>query len=132
MPTAADLHDAAAAAAVDSADKGTELDSGDSDYSEEDSPTEGLHPFVFPAEQASPRKKTDKKRTLWRNWALKLIPELLDPYLNLLRESENLKNIDRRLPHCSCTGIGNKMKVIAVFFESKLFLYILFSMANLL
>ena len=132
LPTAADLHDAAAAA--DSDDNATDLDNGDSEGSEEDSPTEGLHPFVFPADQGSPRKKIDKKITLWRNWALKLIPELLDPYLNLLRESENLKNIDRRLPHCSCNGTGHKMKVIAVFFESKLFLlpHNLFSMANLL
>ena len=130
LPTAADLH----AAAVDSHDNATNLDNGDSEGSEEDSPTEGLHPLVFPAEQGTPMKKMDKKISLWKNWALKLIPELLDPYMNLLMESENLKNIDRRLPQCSCNGVGHKMKVIAVFFESKLFLlpYNLFSMANLL
>ena len=134
LPTAADLHDAAAAAAADSDDNGTDVDNSDSEESEEDLPSEGLHPFVFPGEQGSPMKKIDKKISLWKNWALKLIPELLDPYLNLLRESENFKNINRSLPKCSCNGVGHKMKVIAVFFESKLFLlpYNLFSITNLL
>ena len=94
--------------------------SGDSEDSGDVSASDVLHPLVFPAEQAFPKKKLDKKLALWRNWALKLIPELLDPYLGLLRESENLKNIDRRLPHCSCDGTGHKMNVIAVFFESEL------------
>ena len=83
--TAADLHDTAAA---DSDDNGTDWGNGDSEDSEGDS-SEGLHPLVFSAEQGSPRKRIDKKMSLWRNWALKPIPELLEPYLNLLRESEN-------------------------------------------
>jgi len=117
MPTAADLHDDVAAE-----DEETDLSHYDSDDSEDGSPSEGLHPLVFSAEQDSSKSKIDKKINAWRNWALKLIPELLDPYLNLLRESENLKNIDRRLPHCSCNGTGYNMKVIAVFFESESFL----------
>ena len=119
MPTGADLHDEAAAVA-DSGDYGSDSFEGDSDTSGDGSDRDALHPLVFPAEEASPRKKLDKKIALWRNWALKLIPQLLDPHLNLLRESENLKNIDRRLPCCSCNGTGYKMKVIAVFFESEL------------
>ena len=83
--TAADLHDAAAA---DSDDNGTDWGNGDSEDSEGDF-SEGFHPLVFSAEQGSPRKRIDKKMSLWRNWALKPIPELLEPYLNLLRESEN-------------------------------------------
>jgi hypothetical protein len=116
MPTGADLHDAAAAAAEDDL---SDSSGGDSEDSVEDSASDVLHPLVFPAEQVSPKKRLDKKLALWRNWALKLIPELLDPYLGLLRESENLRNIDRRLPHCSCNGTGHKMNVIAVFFESE-------------
>jgi len=117
MPTGADLHDAAAAAAEDNL---SESSGGDSEDSGDVSATDVLQPLVFPAEQTSPKKRLDKKLTLWRNWALKLIPELLDPYLGLLRESENLKYIDRRLPQCSCDGTGHKMNVIAVFFESEL------------
>ncbi|EDQ98933.1 uncharacterized protein LACBIDRAFT_335525 [Laccaria bicolor S238N-H82] len=54
LPTAADLHDDAAAAAVDTDDNGTDWDNGDSEDSEGVSPSEGLHPLVFPAEQGSP------------------------------------------------------------------------------
>ena len=64
LPTAADLHDAAAAAAADSDDNGTDVDNSDSEESEEDLPSEGLHPFVFPGEQGSPMKKIDKKISL--------------------------------------------------------------------
>ena len=120
MPTAADLHDAAAAAAAaEFEDEETDLSDHDSDDSEDGSLSEGLHPLVFPAEQDSSKRKVDKKINVWKNWALKLIPELLDPYLILLRESDNLKYIDRRLPECSCNGTGYNMKVIAVFFESE-------------
>ena len=118
MPTGADLHDAAAAAAEDNL---SESSGGDSEDSGDVSASDVLQPLVFPAEQTSPKKRVDKKLVLWRHWALKLIPELLDPYLGLLRESENLKNIDRRLPQCPCDGTGHKMNVIAVFFESELF-----------
>ena len=117
MPTGADLHDAAAAAAEDNS---SECSGGDSEDSDDVSASGVLQPLVFPAEKTSSKKRLDKKLALWRNWALKLIPELLDPYLGLLRESENLKNIDRRLPQCSCNGTGHKMNVIAVFFESEL------------
>ena len=117
MPTGADLHDAAAGLLLRII---YQTSDDDSDDSGDISASDVLHPLVFPAEQAPPKKRLDKKLALWRNWALKLIPELLDPYLGLLRESENLKNIDRRLPHCSCDGTGHKMNVIAVFFESEL------------
>ena len=116
MPTGADLDDAAAAAE----DNSSECSGGDSEDSDDVSASGVLQPLVFPAEKTSSKKRLDKKLALWRNWALKLIPELLDPYLGLLRESENLKNIDRRLPQCSCNGTGHKMNVIAVFFESEL------------
>ena len=117
MPTGADLHDAAAAAAEDNL---SDSSGDDSEDSGDVSASDVLQPLVFHTEQNAPKKRLDKKLALWRNWALKLIPDLLDPYLGLLRESENLKNIDRRLPQCSCDGTGHKMNVIAVFFESEL------------
>ena len=120
MPTGADLHDAAAAAAAAAEDNLSESSGDDSEDSGDVSASDVLQPLVFPAEHSTPNKRLDKKLALWRNWALKIIPELLDPYLGLLRESENLKNIDRRLPLCSCNGTGHKMNVIAVFFESEL------------
>ena len=113
------MHDAAAAAAEDNL---SDSSGDDSEDSGDVSASDVLQPLVFHTEQNAPKKRLDKKLALWRNWALKLIPDLLDPYLGLLRESENLKNIDRRLPQCSCDGSGHKMNVIAVFLKVSCFL----------
>ena len=63
LPTAADLHDAAAAAAEDNL---SESSGGDSEDSGDVSASDVLQPLVFPAEQMSPKKRVDKKLALWR------------------------------------------------------------------
>ena len=61
MPTGADLHDAAAAAAEDNL---SESSGDDSEDSGDVSASDVLQPLVFPAEHSTPNKRLDKKLAL--------------------------------------------------------------------
>lgn len=70
-----------------------------------------------------------KKEWQWIRWATKTIPSLLHPHLKLLRESESLRNMQHSSHElCTCGGKGAQMlQVVCVFFERKLFSYLLMS-----
>jgi hypothetical protein len=65
-----------------------------------------------------------KKERQWAKWANETIPSLLQPYLRILRTSDNLRNLNRHpdvsLPACSCERRAS-INVTCVFFERKLF-----------
>jgi hypothetical protein len=67
-----------------------------------------------------------KRERQWAKWANETIPLLLQPYLRVLRESDNLRTLDRHstviLPACSCER-RSRISVTCVFFERKLFYF---------
>lgn len=65
-----------------------------------------------------------KKERQSAKWANETIPSLLQPYLRILRESDNLRTLNRHsnvtLPPCSCKRRAG-INVTCVFFDRKLF-----------
>lgn len=61
-----------------------------------------------------------KKERQWEKWSNETIPSLLHPYLRILRESDNLRCLDRlsdnTLPDCLCQR-QMSISVTCVFFE---------------
>jgi hypothetical protein len=68
------------------------------------------------------QRQRRKKERQWAKWANKAIPALLQPYLLVLRESDNLCQLNRQsnatLPACSCARQVS-ISVTCVFFERK-------------
>lgn len=68
------------------------------------------------------QRQRRKKERQWAKWANEIIPTLLQPYLLILRESDNLRQLNRQsnatLPACSCARRAN-ISVTCVFFERK-------------
>lgn len=59
-----------------------------------------------------------RKENQWQKWTTDVIPSLLRPYLQLLRETENLRNRPDDHPHiCTCCSPGRPVSVIGVFFD---------------
>lgn len=70
---------------------------------------------------AAYEKQQDKKRRQWQKWSENVIPAMLKPYLQLLRETESLRslNLVRNQQQClGCSG-GRMLDVSCIFFESK-------------
>lgn len=65
------------------------------------------------------QRQQRKKERQWAKWANETIPSLLQPYLRILRESDNLRHLNRTpnitLPACSCERAS--INVTCVFFE---------------
>jgi hypothetical protein len=63
-----------------------------------------------------------KKERQWAKWANEAIPALLQPYLLILQESDNLCQLDHQLnatlPACSCARWAS-ISVTCVFLERK-------------
>ena len=61
-----------------------------------------------------------KKERQWRNWSEQVIPMLLEPYLELLRESEGLRDLTFVRGRLGCKGCvdGRNLEVVCVYFES--------------
>lgn len=70
------------------------------------------------------QRRRQKKERQWTKWANETMPLLLKPYLQVLRESDNLRSLNRHsdvvLPACSCEKRAS-INVTCVFFERKLF-----------
>jgi hypothetical protein len=63
-----------------------------------------------------------KRERQWAKWTNETIPSLFRPYLEVLRESDNLRHLNRRsdtsFPACSCQRQAS-INVTCVFFEHK-------------
>ena len=64
--------------------------------------------------------RDEKKRRQWRKWSEDIIPALLRPYLQLLRETSGLRVMDsvRRKGCRGCDGV-RQLTVSCIFFESR-------------
>jgi hypothetical protein len=68
------------------------------------------------------RRQAGKKERQWRNWSEEVIPAMLEPYMELLRETDLLKDLSSVRKHQGCKGCGNGryLEVVCVYFESTL------------
>jgi hypothetical protein len=64
--------------------------------------------------------RAGKKQRQWRNWSEQVIPMLLEPYLELLKESESLRDLMSVRGRLGCRGCvdGQNLDVVCVYFES--------------
>ena len=66
------------------------------------------------------QRQRRKKERQWAKWANETIPSLLQPYLRILRESDNLRHLNRHsdatFPACLCLRRA-RINVTCVFFE---------------
>lgn len=66
---------------------------------------------------------TLKAKRLWQRWSEEVIPQLLEPYFSLLRETRNLRVMDKVRSRAGCAGCtnGRLVEISCVFFESTSF-----------
>jgi len=66
-------------------------------------------------------RQVGKKVQQWRKWSEDIIPALLEPYLELLRESESLRDVSgaRNIEGCKVCQGKQQLEVVCVYFESK-------------
>jgi hypothetical protein len=80
-----------------------------------------IHVLVEGGDPELRRQRQRQKRVRqWTKWANETIPSLLQPYLRILRESDNLHTLNRHsnVPACSCER-RSSISVVCVFFERK-------------
>ena len=66
-----------------------------------------------------------KKERQWLSWSEGVIPSMIQPYLKLLRESENLRKMDGARAKVGCTGCGQRrLGVSCIYFERRPSIYI--------
>jgi hypothetical protein len=84
------------------------FEDSEDDLGSEDEEEEGVH-------------QVGKKVRQWRKWSEDIIPALLEPYLELLRESESLRDVSDARNIQGCKGCQGKrqLEVVCVYFESK-------------
>jgi len=72
-------------------------------------------------DEARARKQASKKERQWRNWSEEVIPAMLEPYMELLRESDSLRDLSSARMHRGCKGCGDgrSLEVVCVYFESR-------------
>ena len=94
------------------------LDSEDS--SEEDVEVMDDEPEGGGQNEGEARKRAGKKERQWRNWSEVIIPAMLEPFMELLRESESLRSLSNARNHQGCQGCegGQRLEVVCVYFES--------------
>lgn len=63
-----------------------------------------------------------KAKRLWQRWSEEVIPDLLKPYLQLLRKTGGLRVMDKVHNRAGCKGCANGrlINISCVFFESML------------
>ena len=62
-----------------------------------------------------------RKERQWKTWTTDVIPSLLRPYLRLLRETNNLRNMPtNRTDDCVCGSLGHPLSVLNVYFDREL------------
>ncbi|KDR70616.1 hypothetical protein GALMADRAFT_144519 [Galerina marginata CBS 339.88] len=64
-------------------------------------------------------KRAGKKQRQWRKWSEDIIPQLLKPYMQLLRETSGLRDIEGVREERGCAGCsdGRLLEVTCVYFE---------------
>ena len=64
--------------------------------------------------------KPGKKARQFQRWEGEILPALMQPYIQLLRETDSLRNMSevRRLVGCSGCHSGRSLTVACIFFES--------------
>lgn len=65
-------------------------------------------------------KQQQKKERQWRKWSEETIPAMLEPYLELLRVTDSLRDLDHVRSKQGCTGCpGNRIiEVSCIYFDS--------------
>jgi hypothetical protein len=88
---------------------------------EEDLSSEDEEDLGSEDEKEESVQEVGKKARQWRKWSEDIIPALLEPYLELLRESESLRDVSGARNVEGCKGCQDKqqLEVICVYFESK-------------
>lgn len=71
---------------------------------------------------AAYEKQQNKKRRQWRQWSEVTIPTMLKPYMELLRVTNSLRDLDHAPSWHGCTGChnGRMLEVLCIYFNSKL------------
>jgi len=89
-------------------DLGREDEEEERDLGSEDEEEEGV-------------QQVGKKVRQWRKWSEDIIPALLEPYLELLKESESLRDLSGARNIQGCKGCQGKrqLEIVCVYFESK-------------
>lgn len=66
-------------------------------------------------------KRANKKKNQWRKWSEEVIPAMLSPYLDLLQETESLRNIGSEIRARGCSGCskGSTKDISCIYFERK-------------
>jgi len=64
-----------------------------------------------------------KKEKQWNKWNWEVLPAMLNPYLQLLRETDSLRNLSSMPRLLACLGCfgQRKLTVSCIYFESTLF-----------
>lgn len=81
---------------------------------------EDMGPDEEEAEDVVDNESTLKAKRLWQRWSEEVIPQLLEPYFDLLRETKNLRVMDKVRSRAGCRGCtnGRLIEISCVFFES--------------
>ena len=63
----------------------------------------------------------EKKQSQWSRWSREIIPAMVQPYLSLLRDSENLGNLASLRNSGGCMGCdeGRRLAVSCIYFERR-------------
>ena len=65
--------------------------------------------------------KPGEKECQFQRWEGEVLPSLMEPYIQLLAETESLRNMAdvRQREGCQGCPLGRELKVACIFFESK-------------
>ena len=65
--------------------------------------------------------KPGKKARQFQRWEGEILPALMEPYIQLLRETDSLQDMSgvRQIAGCSGCHSGRSLKVACIFFESE-------------
>ncbi|KAH6869852.1 hypothetical protein BKA70DRAFT_1490269 [Coprinopsis sp. MPI-PUGE-AT-0042] len=67
---------------------------------------------------SSPLKAPDARYTQWKRWTQDVLPKLIPTYLELLKKTGNLVNMDRtQKPSCNCGPATTRLEVLCVSFD---------------
>ncbi|KAH6889568.1 hypothetical protein BKA70DRAFT_1120837 [Coprinopsis sp. MPI-PUGE-AT-0042] len=73
---------------------------------------------ITPKESQEKEKVMDKRTRQITSWIEKTIPALVQPFLDLLHASNNLRSIDRSHVRCRCSRASPRVRVLCVEFGS--------------
>jgi len=101
------------------------------DEDEDEDEDEGMYDDKR-ADDVQVERRAGKKARQWRNWNERIIPMLLEPYVELLRESNSLRDLSGVRNSQGCKGCveGRKLEVVCVYFESMFSIIMMFSSSN--